>query len=76
MADDKRRSRRKSTAKAQLKATSKEERIHVWKQYFENLLGKPPRVTHEPITKIICNQLDIKLRQFTHEELVSVQRKI
>ena len=45
-------SRRKSTAKAKLKATSEEERIHLWKQYFENLLGKPPKVTDEPMTKI------------------------
>ena len=30
---------------------------------------------HEPITKIISNQLDIKLGQFT-QELVSVLRKI
>ena len=31
---------------------------------------------HEPITKIISNQLDIKLGQFTQEELDSVLRKI
>ena len=69
-------SRRKSTVKAKLKATSKEERIHLWKQHFKNLLGKPPKVTHEPITKIISNQLDIKLGQFTQEEPDSVLRKI
>ena len=54
-------SRKKSPAKAKLKATNQEERIHLWKQHFENLLGKPPKVTHEPITKIISKQLDIKL---------------
>ena len=69
-------SKRKSTAKAKLKATSQEERIHLWKQHFENLPGKPPRVTHEPIKKIISNQLDIKLEQFMQEELDSVLRKI
>ena len=69
-------SRRKSTVKAKLKATSQEERIHLWKQHFENLLGKPLKVTHEPITKIISNQQDIKLGQFTQEELNSVLRKI
>ena len=31
---------------------------------------------HEPITKIFSKQLDIKLAQFTQEELDSVQRKI
>ena len=69
-------SRRKSTARAKLKADSQEERIQLWKQHFENLLGRPPKVTHEPITKIISNQIDIKLGQFTHEELDLVLRKI
>ena len=40
------------------------------------LLGKPPKVTHEKIIEIIDNQLDIKLGQFTQEELDSVLRKI
>ncbi len=48
----------------------------MWKQHFENLLGKPPKVKHKQITKIICNQLDIKLGQFTQEELDSVLKKI
>ena len=69
-------SRRKRTAKAKLKATSQEERIHLWKQHFENLLGNPPKVKHEPITRIISKQLDIKLGQFTQEELDSVLKKI
>ena len=69
-------SRRKSTAKAKLKATNQQERIKLWKQHFKNLLGNPPKVTHEPITRIICKQLDIKLGPFTLEELDSVLRKI
>ena len=69
-------SRRKSTAKAKLKAASQQERVKLWKQHFENLLGSPPKVTHEPITRIICKQLDIKLGPFTKEELDSVLRKI
>ena len=64
------------TARAKLKAASQEEQIHLWKQHFENLLGKPPKVTDEPIAKIISNQLDIKLGQFTQEELDLVLRKI
>ena len=68
-------SRRKCTAKAKLKAPSQEVRIHLWKQSFENLLKKPPNVTHDPITKITCNQLDNKLGQFMQEKLDSVQRK-
>ena len=68
-------SRRKSTAKDKLKATSKQEWIHLWKQHFENLLSKPQKIFHEPITKFISNQLNIKLGQFTLEELNSVLRK-
>ena len=68
-------SRRKSTVKAKLKAANQQERIKLWKQHFENLLGNPPKVTHEPITRIISKQLDIKLGPFTQEELNSVLRK-
>ena len=42
----------------------------------EHLLGNPPKVTHEPVTRIISKQLDIKLGLFTLEELDSVLRKI
>ena len=68
-------SRRKSTAKAILKATNQQENIKLWKKYFENLLGNPPKVTHEPITRIIYKQLGIKLRPFILD-LDSVLRKI
>ena len=64
-----------STAKAKLKAANQLE-IKLWKQHFENLLGNPPKVTHEPITRIISKELDIKLGPFTQEELDSVLRKI
>ena len=57
-------SRGKSTTKAKLKAANQQERIKLWKQHFENLLGNPPKVMHEPITTIISKQLDIKLGQF------------
>ena len=68
-------SRRKSTVKAKLKATNQQERIKLWKQHFKNLLGNPPKVTHEPITRIISKQLDIELGPFA-QELDSVLRKI
>ena len=58
-------SRRKSTAEAKLKATDQQERIHLWKQHFVNLLVIPPKVTQEPITRIISKLLDIKLEPFT-----------
>ena len=69
-------SRRKNTAKEKMKAANQQERIKLWKQHFENLLGNPPKITHEPITRIIGKQLDIKLGPFTQEELDSVLRKI
>ena len=68
-------SRRKSTAKAKLKAASQQERVKLWEQHFKNLLGNPPKITDEPITRIISKQLDIKLT-FTKEELESVLRRI
>ena len=69
-------SRRKNTAKAKLKATNQQERIKLWKQHFENLLGNPLKVTHEPTTRIVSKQLDIKLGPFMLEELNSVFRRI
>ena len=69
-------SRRKSTAKAKLKAASQQERVKLWEQHFKNLLGNPPKITDEPITRIISKQLDIKLGLFTKEELDSVLRRI
>ena len=68
-------SRRKSHAKAKMKVTIQQGRIKLWKQYFQNLLGNPPKVTHEPVKKIIRKQLDIKQGSFTPEELDSVLRK-
>ena len=50
--------------------------INLWKQHSEKSLGNPPKGTDEPITKIVSNQLDIKLGQFMQEELDSVRKKI
>ena len=69
-------SSRKSTTKAKLKAANQQERIKLWKQHFENLLENPTKVMHEPITRIISKQLDIKLGPFAQEELDLVLRKI
>ncbi len=48
----------------------------MWKQHLENLLGNPPKFRHEPISRFISKQLDIKLGPFTQEELDSVLKKI
>ena len=69
-------SRRKNTAKAKLKAANQQERIKLWKQHFENLLGNPPKITHEPITRIISKQLDIKLGPFTQKNSTRFSEKL
>ena len=68
-------SKRKSTAKAKLKAASQKERIHLWKEHSKNLLGKSPKIMDEPITKIFDNQQYVKDGQFTQKELDVVQQK-
>ena len=59
-----------------MKATSQLERIKLWKQHFENILGNAPKITHELITRIISKQLEIKIGPFTQEELYLVLRKL
>ena len=66
----------RSKSKAKLKAANQQERIKLWKQHLENPVRNTPKVTLEPITRIISKQLDIKLGPFTQEELDSVLRKI
>ena len=39
----------------------------MWKEHFKNLLPNSRKLTDKPITKIMCNQLDIKLIQFTED---------
>ena len=55
------------------KGANQQEQI---KQHFKNLLGNLPKVTYEPITRIISKRLDIKLGLLTLEELDSLLRKI
>ena len=47
----------------------------MWKEQFKNLLGKSPKFTDNPITKIINNRLDIKQGEFSQEDLNVVQIK-
>ena len=68
-------SKMKSISSAKLKAVSQEERIQMWKDYFKNLFANSPEVTDRPITKNINSQQEIKLGQFTPEELNIVLKK-
>ena len=63
---------RKNTTKAKLKASSQDERIKLWKEHFENLLGKPPLTNEAVITPIFENELSIKKGAFTMDELRTV----
>ena len=66
----------KNTLRAKLKAANQAKRIHMLKEHFKNLLGNSSKVTDKSITKFINSQLDIKLGQFTEEELNVVLTKI
>ena len=46
------------------------------KEHFKNLLGNSTKVNVKHISKAINSQLDIKLGQFTEEELDRVLTKI
>ena len=69
IADSKWWEQKKEHLKSKIKAASQKEHIHMWEEHFKNLLWNFPEVTNKPIAKIINCQLDIKLRQFTEEEL-------
>ena len=69
-------SKRKSISRAKLKTIDQEERIQMWKEHFKNLLEKSLKFIDKPAMKIINNQLNIKLGQFSHEELNVVLTKI
>ena len=51
---------RKTSSNSKLKATSQEERLKLWKEHFQNLLGKPPSVSDKPIETIINYTLNIR----------------
>jgi len=66
---------RKSTSTSKIRAASQEERLKKWKDHFQNLLGKPPRVTDTAIKTIVNHELDIKRGNFTLEELQMARKK-
>ena len=76
MADGKRSGQKKEHCKSLTESLQRGRTNTCWKEHFGNLLGNPAKVTHEPISRIISKQFDIKLEQFTQEELDQVLRKI
>ena len=66
----------KKRSNSKLKSTRKKERKHLLKEHFKNLLGKSPKVTDNPSTKIINNEQEIRLGQFIQEEQKLTTRKL
>ena len=66
---------RKKSPKSKLKANTQEERLELWKNHFQGLLGKEPTVNDLPMTKIIHNELEYSVDDFTMEELEKVLKK-
>ena len=76
MADNKWSERKEEPPREKLKAISQEERLRKWKVNFKNLLGNPSKRKVNPCKKNINCQLDIKLVQFTEEELDTTGKKL
>ena len=61
--------RRKITNKAKLKAKTETERVNLWKEHFQKLLGLQPTLENVNVTPIIDNDLGIKSGNFKMDEL-------
>jgi hypothetical protein len=67
---------RKSSNKSKLKASSQEDRLNLWKQHFQSLLGKPPTVKCSRINTVILEEHNIKKGPFTMDELNQALKRI
>ena len=67
---------RKRSNKAKLKADSQQQRLDKWKTHFQNLLGKTPVVSDEPIETVVNDKLQIKQGNFTEDELSVVLKDL
>lgn len=59
---------RKKTASGQIKAKSAEERVKLWKEHFQKLLGQPPDIDDKPTEKVF-DTLPMETGNFTYLEL-------
>ena len=71
MADGKQREQKEEYHSCKSKGCQQKERLHKWEEHVKNLLRNSLEITY----KIINNQLDIKLGQFTEEELDAVLKE-
>ena len=56
---------RKKTKKRQIRAESPDERVKLWKEHFQNLLGQPP-VIDDYLIKKVFETLPIETDEHTH----------
>ena len=60
---------RKTTNKAKLKAKNETERVNLWKEHFQKLLGLQPTSENVNVTPIMDKDIGIKSGNFTMDEL-------
>ena len=60
---------RKTTNKAKLKAKNETERVNLWKEHFQKLLGLQPTSEKVDVTPIMDKDIGIKSGNFTMDEL-------
>ena len=59
---------RKESSRGRIRASCPKERIKLWWEHFQRLLGQPPVVDDQPITRVF-DALPIKTGHFTMTEL-------
>ena len=60
--------RRKGPKRGRIKASNTEERLAIWKDHFQKLLGQSAEIDDQPVPKVF-NTLPIKTGEFTAIEL-------
>ena len=60
--------RRKGPKRGRIKASNTEERLAIWKDHFQKLLGKSPEIDDQPVL-IVFDYLPIKTGEFSAIEL-------
>ena len=60
-----------------IKGNNKQDRLSKWYEYFKNLLGKEPIITHpDEEIRTTCDNLDIPSGRFTMDEYHKVKQKL
>ena len=68
---------RKNAKKGIIKGTNKQDRLSKWYEYFKNLLGKKPIITHpDDKIRMIFDNFDIPSGPFTMDEYHKVKQKL